>query len=317
MTDTFFKILTLILEGALALLFGLCVGYAYKVFWRPRMLADKSHPESKFEEVDGFQVHYQQRGFGPDLLLIHGIGASIYCWRHVWRDLAKNYRVTVIDLPGFGQSSKIPEAEYDLDRQTARLCEFLDKIHVKRTSIMGCSMGAALGLWLAAVHPERVEKVVAIAPAVNPKLIWLNPKRWSWLMHSLKGFVVTPFLVRQLARRVHSRHQELTEQDFQRIYQPYHRNPAAVITFWKSQSLLRDSRFPNELKKITRPVLILYGEGDRVVPSQYVYNLTDIIPQAKLIKHPTGGHHLMEDEPAFVVGEVKKFLSEKHLSIVQ
>jgi abhydrolase domain-containing protein 6 len=316
MPEMIAKIMALLVEGAIALAIGIIFGYIWKVFARPSTVEDLSNPESKFEEIDGFQFHYQQKGFGPDLLLIHGIGSSTFCWRHVWRDLAKTNRVTVIDLPGFGQSSKLPEASYDLDKQTARLIELLDRLHIKKTSIMGCSMGAAIGMWMAATHPARVEKVVAIAPAVNPKLVFIDPERWRWVMNSVKGFVVTPFVIRQIARRVHARHSELTEQDFKRMYQPYHRNPHAVTVFWKSQNLLRDPRLPLGLKDIKQPVLIMYGEGDRVVPSKYVYNLADVIPHARIVKHPTGGHHLMEDEPSFVVEEVKKFLSEKRLSIV-
>jgi pimeloyl-ACP methyl ester carboxylesterase len=316
MTETIAKILAILTEAGLAFLAAFAVGYIFKVFYRPKYLASKESPESKFEEIDGFQFHYQQRGYGPDLLLIHGIGSSTFCWRHVWRDLAKNYRVTVIDLPGFGLSSKLPDAIYDLDRQTERLKTFLDRVHIKRTHILGVSMGAAIGMWLAATHPERVERVAAIAPAVNPKLIFLNPKKWSWLMHGMKSFVITPFMIRQIAKRVHSRHQELSEQDYQRMYQPFHRNPDAVTAFWKSQDLLRDPRLPSGLSAIKQPVLILYGEGDRIVPSKYVDNLAHILPKAKIVKHPSGGHHLMEDEPTFVVDEVKKFLSERHLSIV-
>ena len=54
-------------------------------------------------------VHYLESGVGEPLLLIHGIGQSLYTWRNVFGELSENYRVIAIDLPGHGYSGR-PES---------------------------------------------------------------------------------------------------------------------------------------------------------------------------------------------------------------
>src|SRR5688572_13714554 len=58
-------------------------------------------PESNFVEVNGACLHYVQAGQGPDVVLLHGIGASIFIWRFLFPLLQTHYRVTAFDLLGF------------------------------------------------------------------------------------------------------------------------------------------------------------------------------------------------------------------------
>src|SRR5438128_2395849 len=59
----------------------------------------------QFVEVNGWKLRYHKSGKGPYLLLLHGLGANLYCWRYVVPLLAKRFTVIAPDLPGFGQSS--------------------------------------------------------------------------------------------------------------------------------------------------------------------------------------------------------------------
>ncbi len=64
--------------------------------------------ESQFASVENFTIHYLQTGKGPHLVLLHGIGASTFTWRFLIPLFSKKYTVTIIDIPGFGKSSKDP-----------------------------------------------------------------------------------------------------------------------------------------------------------------------------------------------------------------
>ena len=295
---------------------GALLGWLYRVFGRPRKIEYKPLAISKFVEIDGFDIHFIQEGRGPDLLLIHGIGASVICWRQIWRLLTKHYRVTAIDLPGFGQSTKKIEAQYDLDSQTQRVAQFLEALDIKKTYVIGSSLGGAVSMWLARTRPDLVSRLVAIAPAVNHRLIRLDPNRWWAFVHVFKHFAATPLLVRMIHSRASAKHKDTSLETILEYYAPYHKNPTAAVTFWKSLELIRDRRLPDELKHIECPTLIMYGEWDQMIKKDFISNLPEIVPGARVVYHETGGHHLMTDEPEFVADEIKKFLGTPQLKVV-
>jgi hypothetical protein len=64
------------------------------------------------------------------------------------------------------------------------------------------------------------------------------------------------------------------------------------------------------------PVLVLYGRRDRMIKKIFIENLPALMSDAQVIYHDEGGHHLMNDEPQFVVDEVKKFLGVPQLTLI-
>ena len=296
---------------------GAFFGFIFSIFSKPKTIKYKGLGLSKFVELDGIEYHFAQEGKGPDLLLIHGIGANLLCWRDVYKPLTKFYRVTALDLPGFGHSSKRVDLDYGLDSQTDRVAKFLDALEIKKTAVMGCSMGGAISFWLAKKRPDLVTRVLTISPAAHHRIIRVDTNKLWILVHILKYLVVTPFFVKQIFKKVVAKNKDLTLELILDYYGPYHRNPAAAVTFWKSFDLLRDPRLPQELTSIQCPALILYGKRDRLVKKQFIDNLPALIKELKVIEHTDGGHHLMNDEPQFVIEEAKKFFGVPQLHLVK
>src|SRR5688572_25719992 len=96
----------------LLLLLAVIIGAAFAVFWysRPgdldfeRYRAELPHAAaSRFADVEGVgRVHYQEKGAGRALVLIHGNNSSAYSWKDVFDELAQEFRVVAVDLKGFG-----------------------------------------------------------------------------------------------------------------------------------------------------------------------------------------------------------------------
>jgi pimeloyl-ACP methyl ester carboxylesterase len=297
-----------IVNVLLAFGLGTLIGYIYKFFRRPKKVKFIGFAPSQYVKIKDGNIHYVQAGSGPDIVLIHGIGASHYCWKSVFTHLSKDFRVTAIDLLGFGQSDKNINVEYDLDSQTDRLLECLDQLKIHKFYLAGCSMGGAISLWLAKKQPESVEKLIVISPATNPRLVFINPN-WLWpAVHILKNFLVTPVFVRFIHNLTIANRKSATPDEIFQYYVPYHKNPDAVVCFWKANKSLQDSRLPNELKDLQTKTLILYGKQDRLVPRRYMQDLSRILPHAELVIHLDGGHHLMVDKPVFVSSEIRKFI---------
>jgi len=272
-------------------------------------------PPSQFTTADGFNIRYVQIGettprtkTKPDLLLIHGIGESLYHWRHILTGLSENFRVTALDLPGFGFSDKLPEQNYGLDEQTERVFQFLDQLNIKSCYVAGHSMGGTIACWMAQTKPKRVKKLCLMAPALDPKLVWLNPDHIWWGVHAVKRFILTKTLIRfiYIKNCVHTAPKDMAT-ILEEFYRPFAGNPDAIITFTKHNYLLRDSRLPGGLTRLHGPILLLYGDSDKVVRK---HHLSQFLSQRLNINFMTiaqCGHQIAEEKPHFTVEKLKEF----------
>lgn len=121
--------------------------------------------ELKSVTVDGHTVPYLVGGEGEPLVVLHGFGANKDHWTMVARYLTRHFRVIAPDLPGFGDSTRRPEANYGLDAQIARLGAFADALGLEAFHLGGNSMGGYLAAVFAGRHPARVSSLWLLAPA--------------------------------------------------------------------------------------------------------------------------------------------------------
>lgn len=264
-------------------------------------------PKSCFVEVDGLKIHYTQAGSGPDIVLLHGIGASVYVWRFLFPLLQTHARVTAIDIPGFGKSTKDATRDHGLDSQSETLARTLTAIGISNATLVGSSMGGAIALWMAKRNPERFRRVVAIGPATDPRLVpiiadsagSMAPVLWRFLnRHSM----------RLILSRVVRRSELITDECIDRYLEPFRDGAHSLQTFWSALALLSDKRLPDHLSGIEAEVLVLYGARDKIVPRASIDRLLKVLPQAKFEAHPDGGHHVMEDEPEWSAEHILSFV---------
>ncbi|HTG50148.1 MAG TPA: alpha/beta fold hydrolase, partial [Gemmatimonadales bacterium] len=116
-------------------------------------------------EVDGLSLHYLVAGRGPAVVLLHGLGGFAESWRGTIDRLASRATVFSLDLPGFGRSAK-PRTTYSLTYFARALHGFLDAMGIAQASLVGHSLGAAVGVTYALTHPARVERVALVAGLV-------------------------------------------------------------------------------------------------------------------------------------------------------
>jgi abhydrolase domain-containing protein 6 len=108
---------------------------------------------------------YLTGGQGETILFVHGFGADKDRWGPFLRPFADSYRLVVPDLPGFGESSRIASAGYDIPNQVKRLERFVETIGLVRFHLVGISMGGYIAAYYAGEYPERVESLALMAPA--------------------------------------------------------------------------------------------------------------------------------------------------------
>lgn len=260
------------------------------------------------KSVGPWTWRYHSSGRGPALVLIHGIGANLYCWRWLIPHLNTRFRVLAIDLPGFGGSSKPKSETYGLDEQCDRIFAFLDALAIDQAFVVGNSMGGNIALWLARSRPERIRGVTVIAPATSPKLIPLNLNRLAWASAPLSLLLSRPAL-RWAHRRTVSRKERVDLARVEESYRTYVRRPEAVRSFLRATEAIRDPRLPAALKEVKDPVLLLWGARDRLVSKKTIDDLEAALGATSRHVHETGGHHLQEDEPEWVAQHIVEFFS--------
>lgn len=125
-------------------------------------------PEGQFVSVDGHEVHYVQRGSGPDLVLIHGASGNTRDFTFSMVDqLVDRYRVTVFDRPGLGYTPPLARRGVTLKDQADLLAGAAQALGITQPILAGQSFGGAVAMaW--AVHHDDVAAVVDIAGATYP-----------------------------------------------------------------------------------------------------------------------------------------------------
>ena len=116
-------------------------------------------------DADGFRFHYLEGGRGDTLLLVHGFGADKDNYTRVARHLRKRFRVIAVDLPGFGDSDRLEDADFAIPDQAQRLKAMVDALGIERFHLGGSSMGGAIAIEYAARWPDQVQGLWLLAPA--------------------------------------------------------------------------------------------------------------------------------------------------------
>lgn len=123
--------------------------------------------EERWATVSGGRLRYLVGGRGYPLLLVHGIAASSFSFRFNCSELMREFQVFVPDLMNVGYSDRIAGLDGSLSANGVRVAEFLESVGLRRANILGSSHGGSIVLKLAALAPERFERLLLVSPA-NP-----------------------------------------------------------------------------------------------------------------------------------------------------
>lgn len=102
-------------------------------------------------------------------LLVHGLGGSSVTWVEVMEGLAEHGPVVAVDLPGFGRTRPSPDNSLTINGYVKFLVQVADALGWDRFTLHGNSMGGLVATILAARHPDRVERLVLVSPALPPR----------------------------------------------------------------------------------------------------------------------------------------------------
>ncbi len=264
--------------------------------------------------TNGIHLHVVEAGpsSGPLVVLLHGFPEFWYGWRHQIPALAQaGFRVWVPDQRGYNLSDK-PRgvSSYGLDLLARDILGLLDAAGAARAKVVGHDWGAAVGWWLAARYPERLERYVAInVPhhAVMAKALrgsWAQIKKsWyifyfgiPWLPESNLRANSFDMMVRSLKHT--SRRGTFSDEDISRYREAWGR-PGAVTGMlnWYRAAIRQNLLRPPKPQQIEVPTLLIWGAQDRFLGQEMAQPSIDLCREGRLEVIQEATHWVMAEEP--------------------
>lgn len=232
--------------------------------------------------VDGIDIRCLQAGAGDPLVYLHGAGGLRLSMTH--RALAEKYRLSALELPGFGRTAAI-DAHTSARSIAATVAKAIKALGISRCVLMGHSLGANVALWIAADMPDLVGTLVLVAPtAIRPEA---SPD--------------APYLPREVAAPDPANiwFGEPVSTQLQTAMRDRARNLSGAP---------RDPELLQALIKIAVPVLALFGTRSTVVSTDAAREYTARLPKCFATMVYDAGHDIDMERPDAVAALVKNFL---------
>ncbi len=261
------------------------------------------------------RLNYTCVGSGPDVLLLHGWASSSRMWSPLVAGLSDRMRFWALDLYGFGDSPR-PAANQPVDIRQHRtmIADFCEQHKLYPRLVIGHSMGGMLALRLALDCPERVERLMLLAPVVTGRfgnrldLNKLVGSEWASgaLMHAKPFWTLTQHVFMPLLAVPN--YWYLDGQATARIVNDFKRTSWQAAAF-AIQSIARENLEP-ELPQIKQPTQVMVGAWDTTVPPTEGRLAAARLPNAKLIELPRVRHQILDERPQQVMAVVEGFLED-------
>jgi pimeloyl-ACP methyl ester carboxylesterase len=273
---------------------------------------------SRFVEVDGVRIHFQEFGslVAPPVFLIHGYSSSTFGFNAVAPRLAQaGFRVLVVDLIGHGFSDKPFWAEYTFEMQARMIVRLMNLLGIGRAALIGSSYGGGVAALATIDNPERVEKLVLVSAACNDEIKKLALTKLATL--PIFGQVLTPFLATSKfyirARLRNSlnpaNHHLIDDKRIGGIMRPL-KSAAAHNAVLMSLKNWHGERIEKAAARIKQPTLLIWGDSDKVIPPRNGERLHRLIPNSRFVIFKNCGHLPHEERTDEFLKIVAEFLKD-------
>lgn len=241
----------------------------------------------QWSTVDGLRVYWRALGRhpedGPPLVCVHGaVIAGAYMLPLAAR-LARERRVLVPDLPGYGRSEH-PARVLDVPALAEALVAWLDALALPRIALLGHSLGSQVAAHVAAAHPARVERLVLVAPTVDPATRTRRALLWRLVRDAVRE---RPALAR------------LELRDLGRC---------GVRRAFATLDVALADEIEAVLPRVAAPALVVRGERDPLVSRRWAREVAHLLPEARAVEIVGGAHAVNFGRPRLVADVVRSFL---------
>jgi pimeloyl-ACP methyl ester carboxylesterase len=260
----------------------------------------------KSVQVDDHTIVYLEGGAGPAVLMLHGFTSEKDHWNRFSKFVTPKYRVIIPDLAGNGESSKIMTALYDIKSQARRIVRFSQVLKLEKFHIIGSSMG---GFTAGVVAADAPDKVISLALFDNSGIT--PPKKSEVQLAFDRG--ENPLVVK-------------TVEDYDRVMKINFYRPLRIprpVKKMLAEKAMANAPFNDKINKdrlahplslepmlglIKAPVLVVWGEDDRVLDKSAAAVLQKGLPRSKVVIMKECGHLPMLERPEETAKHYLEFL---------
>ncbi len=284
---------------------------------------------NQYATVNGVKLHYVEGGSGMPLVCLPGWPQTWYSYHPVATELAKTYRVIIVDIRGMG-SSETPESGYDKKTMATDVLELVQKLGFTKVHIMGHDIGGMVAMSFAFNYPEFTEKLIVadgshptegmmqmpLMPAAgtfNEKMDANRPYAWWMGFNQVKGLPEKilegrfQYLLDWLFHYVMIDDSKMTSFEravYASVYNEAERIRASNAWY---QTFTQDIEDAKIYQQLTMPVL---GIGSYISYNYLKMGLPYVAKNVNVTGILDSGHYLYEEQPEQVLHAVANFLAK-------
>ena len=261
-------------------------------------------------------LHYEERGEGRPLVLLHGFGGNTYTWKYLIPPLAARYKTISLDLKGFGLSPKPADNAYSAEDQADLVTDFILQKGLTDVTIIGHSFGGAVGLLSAMklhargqTSPHSLVLIDAIAYD-QPLPFFIKLLRLPMLGRLFMDVLSEEVQVKLILGIVYHDKTKITKETIAQYAQPLKEKSAKTALIKTAKLIIPPhiEKIVSSYRDIYSPTLIIWGQYDRIVPLDIGSRLAGELPNAKLVPPLLAGHAPHEEVPLLVLPEILEVL---------
>ena len=261
-----------------------------------------------------------EAGTGEPVIMLHGLGATKASFLPTVGALAPEYRTIAVDLPGFGDSDKPLLAAYDARFFANAVIALLDARQIERAHVIGNSMGGRVAIELGLRAPERIGRLVLLAPS----LAWLRSRPWApylRLVPTQLGLIQPaprPVVEAIVKRVIPGSDEEWTAAGIDEFLRSY-LTPSGRAAFYAAARKIYleephgANGFWTRLPSLSVDTLFVWGRRDGLVPVAFAEHVRRALPTATHLELDCG-HVPQLERPRETHDAIERFLSGAPLS---
>ena len=265
------------------------------------------------------QLHYETYGQGNPIIFLHGLGGSLYTWRHLVKPLAPHYRLILFDLKGAGESPKPYDDKYSMFDQAELIYRFIHQNDLQQVTLVGHSFGGGVALLVALKltqrDPARLSRLILIDTIAYPQKLpgvirMLRMPVLGWL-----GLHLIPdkTKVYDLMETLYYDDSKINWEDVL-VYAAPLASPGAKYAFQQTARQI----LPDHIDEITSmypqilvPTLVIWGREDKIIPLENGVRLHRALRNSQLVVIERCGHDPPDEQPEKLREIMQKFLKDQ------
>lgn len=241
------------------------------------------------------KIHYTREGQGKPIVFLHGWGANLDSFNILTKELSTCYEIIALDFPGFGKSEE-PPSPWSLDDYTTMTKAFIEHLEITNPTLVGHSFGGRVSIKLSQLL--NLDKIILINSAgIKPK------RKMSYYLRvygykafrTVAGLPLFSWILKEPLEA------------YREIYSSADYKQASDIMKQVLSKVVNED-LKHLLKKITVPVLLIWGDKDTSTPVEDAKLMEEMIPDAGLVIYEGVGHFSYLEQPAKTVSIIKTFV---------